>query len=213
MTKEEKDLVLKAIKLSSDKNVSEILKDLLLLSASKPSTKINLYDLCLPEKSFGKDAIKGIFHDNGYVVATDGFILAKLKDSYGDNLEQRVIGRDGKIIEDKFPNYKLVIPNHDLTDTTVNFKQVREAVKRLKIEKKADKYAKYFCKIGHLYFDASRMNNFANICEQSHINRFQIFNRGYGSLLATGEDGSLVLLMPYKIDDDKNPNEISMNCN
>lgn len=65
---------------------------------------------------------RGVYHDNGHKVATDGYILVVVKENYDEKLEGLVVGRKGVIIDKKYkyddgevvvqsyPNWRLVIP-------------------------------------------------------------------------------------------------------
>lgn len=50
-------------------------------------------------------ATKGVYHNKGYKIATDGFILVAVKDTYDNELEEKAIDKKGGIIEDIYPNW------------------------------------------------------------------------------------------------------------
>lgn len=84
--------------------------------------------------------LQGVFHDGGYKVATNGFIMAKVKADYPAESEGLLLDKAGKEIystdkirgkyKAQFPNYRRVIP--DLSQMHVigfDFKQVTADIK------------------------------------------------------------------------------------
>ena len=56
--------------------------------------------------SHQSDEYGAIFHDNGYLVATNGYILAKIKYDYSPELEGRIIAPDGKEVNETYMKYQ-----------------------------------------------------------------------------------------------------------
>lgn len=54
--------------------------------------------------------LMGIYHKDRYITATDGMILATVKQDYPEDLEGKIIGINGKEIEGNYSDYKKVIP-------------------------------------------------------------------------------------------------------
>ncbi|MDD6007606.1 MAG: LPD5 domain-containing protein, partial [Bacteroidales bacterium] len=54
-------------------------------------------------------AIGGIFHDNGYAVATDTHIVVASKEDYDAEHEGQLVTKDGDVLNYKFPKWRLVL--------------------------------------------------------------------------------------------------------
>lgn len=54
-----------------------------------------------PSEKYG-----AIFHENGYLVATNGHILAKIKADYSPELEGKIIAPDGKEVNETYMKYQ-----------------------------------------------------------------------------------------------------------
>ena len=56
--------------------------------------------------SHQNDKYGAIFHDNGYLVATNGYILAKIKADYSPELEGKIIAPDGSTVSGDYMKYQ-----------------------------------------------------------------------------------------------------------
>lgn len=56
--------------------------------------------------------LNGVYHDGeeGYAVASDGFILAAVSSAYDENIKGKLIYPNGEVEEVKYPHWKRVIP-------------------------------------------------------------------------------------------------------
>lgn len=80
-------------------------------------------------------ALCGIFHDKGQKVVTNANILIAKKEDYPEEYEGKILGKDGKFIEAKFPNYESVFPNlkkSAYTEHEVNFEAFADFVLQAK---------------------------------------------------------------------------------
>lgn len=50
-----------------------------------------------------------IFHDNGYLVATNGYILAKIKADYSPELEGKIISPSGAEVNETYMKYQMFL--------------------------------------------------------------------------------------------------------
>ena len=53
--------------------------------------------------------LTGIFHDKGYVVGTDAYLLLARKEDYDKSLEGKVTNKKGEVINGKYPNWRAVV--------------------------------------------------------------------------------------------------------
>lgn len=57
-----------------------------------------------------RPCLNGVFHNNGFKVASDSHIFVAVKESYPDDLEGKIVSKKGEYIEGKYPNYDLIRP-------------------------------------------------------------------------------------------------------
>lgn len=63
------------------------------------------------KKNEVRPALSGVYHDGGYVVATDGFVLLARKEGYDKSLEGKVTDQKGNMVATAYPKWqKLVSP-------------------------------------------------------------------------------------------------------
>jgi hypothetical protein len=63
------------------------------------------------KKNEVRPALSGVYHDGGYVVATDGFVLLARKEDYDKSLEGKVTDQKGNMVATAYPKWqKLVSP-------------------------------------------------------------------------------------------------------
>ena len=86
---------------------------------TKKPKKFNLYQFSKMPKYATNKTMNGVYHDSGYMIATDGMKLVALKAGYAPSLEGKVIDKKGKEIEGRFPNWKSVIPDYDIVPSEV----------------------------------------------------------------------------------------------
>ncbi|MGN0207351.1 MAG: hypothetical protein ACI4BC_08900, partial [Muribaculaceae bacterium] len=70
--------------------------------------KFNIYNYT-DGKSETSPALKGIFHDNGYAVATDTHIVVASKEDYDAEHEGQLVTKDGDVLEFRFPNWRSLL--------------------------------------------------------------------------------------------------------
>mgnify|MGYP006959226335 CR=1 FL=1 len=104
-----------------------------------------------------RTALSGIFHDKGQKVVTNANILIAKKEDYPEEYDGKILGKDGKFIEAKFPNYEKVFPDlkkNAYTEHEVNFEAFADFVLQIKAEAKlrGGDTSFAFVQIGGYYF-------------------------------------------------------------
>lgn len=61
-------------------------------------------------KDQSKYFMSGVYHEDGFKVATDGRMLAVIRSAYPDDYEKTIRDKNGDEIRGQFPNYERVIP-------------------------------------------------------------------------------------------------------
>lgn len=157
--------------------------------------------------------MSGIYHDNGYQVATDTHILCAMMKSYPDEYEGKTLSKYGNIVEGRFPNWKSIIPRDldEAPEFEINFKKWDEIKKTCKQELKEGKIlkgrateAQVFVKVGEAVFKMGLFDKLVKFMQSVGTNKIAI--RGQYAAYA-GKDGNHGLLMPMMANFPKIPNE------
>lgn len=89
--------------------------------------KVNMFDFASKENA--REAMTGVYHENGFKIATDGKILFAVKSDYTEELEGKCLMRDGAVKELRYPNWKSIFPfdkNDYKENEWLSIKLVRE---------------------------------------------------------------------------------------
>ena len=101
----------------------------------KTSDLNKMYGCC--SKDGLRPVFNGLFHDRGNIVSSNGHVLVSIKSDYDNDLEGKIIGKDGKEIEGRFPSWGQVIPL-ETNEIDVDAEMLFKAVKNIKIVKFAE---------------------------------------------------------------------------
>ena len=214
MKKETEKLLNEIYNMSESKEVQEKVKQILRIEAPQPNGKFDYY------KYVSKDEIRpimaGVFHYNGFKVASDCHILVAIKDEYDvSELEGKVVGKDGAFIEGKYPNWRSVVPDftsekHGYRTETVkiDFNKWSELMKVYKADKKVGE-EKMWVKVGSQFYKMDLFNLLTIAMKRLGTDEITNSWTQYGPTagVCNGDDGSIALLMPatraYDIDGDQ----------
>lgn len=143
-----------------DEQLAKYLKDeftriIRIESSQSSNPKFDFYKYAAKDDL--RPAMCGIFHDKGQKVVSNANILIAKKENYPEEYEGKILGKDGKFIEGKFPNYESVFPDlkkNAYTEHEVNFEAFADFVLQTKAEAKLrgcdTSFA--FVQIGGCYF-------------------------------------------------------------
>ncbi len=140
--------------------------------------------------------LDGVLHQRGYKVATNGCILIRYKCDYPQQFEGKVIGKNGKIVNDWFPNWKNAIPK-DYLDYSVQIDLDIDKIlrwRRLRMLRMKSKKRKYLVKIENTYFDLRLLALAAEFMKYFGTQKFYV--NGNKAACSRNEK-DFVLIMPY----------------
>lgn len=184
-------------------------------------SKLNLGDYLAP-KGDARVLMTGVFHDGGYAVASDTQILIADKASYEEKNEGKIIGRDGKPIEGKYPKWRELLPDFEaINKQWMDFGKLRDfiASARAAIEKeyeqrkasgdtKASKakylkntFAKVILNLGKneaIAFKLDHLSNFADFAERIGAKELYYSDEKRAIFVKTGK--GIGMLMPVQLD-------------
>lgn len=145
--------------------------------------------------------LSGVFYDKGNVVASDGNLLAVIRQDYPGEREGLVIDKNGCTIDYcRFPNYLRVIPDAEgWPSYTIDFQKAREIIRRSKAWAKShglkQNCSQRLVKIGPACFMINKIENFLAAMEYIGADGLQIKD-GTTAAVCKNDKGTL-LIMPF----------------
>ena len=137
--------------------------------------------------------LDGVLHKNGYKIATDSHILIRYKCDYPQAYDGKVIGKNGKVVNDWFPNWKNAIPK-DYKNYPIQINLDTDKILEWRNEFKKDKRKRYIVKIGDTYFDLKLLALAAEFMKYFGMQKFYV--NGNKAACSRNEK-DFVLIMPY----------------
>jgi hypothetical protein len=141
----------------------------------------------------------GVFHDGGFKVGCDSHILAAVREDYDTENDGKIIGKDGRSIEGKYPNWRSVIPGGESQKIEIDTAKVYGLLKREKAENKlaggrgVPQVA--IVRVGDAYFKASFLAKVCKFMDHYGIKAMRVYGPRHAAK-ATAEDGSVSIIMP-----------------
>ena len=165
------------------------------------ATKFDIFKMTAKDET--RPVMCGVYHSQGYKVASDSNVLVAVRDAYDEALEGHILDRTGKDIIGKYPKWESVFPREDGEDRrahTLDTAAVYELLRQEKAEKKAAGNGagiarRAYVKVGDTFFRADKL---AMICSfMDAYGATEIITHGprrAASIYAP--DGSKALIMP-----------------
>lgn len=130
-----------------------------------PSTsrKFDLYKMTCDDMNT-RPAMCGVFHQDGYKVASDTHVLFAVKESYDEHLEGHILDKTGQDIIGKYPNWHALTPKKEEGQGyALDTAKVYELIRKQKAEKKVLKCSTRpaYVKIADAFFRADCL---AKVC-------------------------------------------------
>lgn len=143
-----------------DEQLTKYLKDEFtrIIRIESPKSSNPKFDFYKYAEQNGRHPVMcGIFHDKGQKVVSNAHILIAKKEDYPEEYEGRILGKDGKFIDGKFPNYESIFPDlkkNAYTEHEVNFEAFADFVLQTKATAKlrGSDTSFAFVQIGGCYF-------------------------------------------------------------
>ena len=177
-------------------------------SETKTKSKFKIWDYVLVDAI--RPSMACVFHDNGYKVASDSHILIAIKEDYPEEMEGRLMRKDGTLMDEgtRFPKWRDVIPNPELSEMVpvkIDFTKVREFEADFKAKKKASDRKNFDAYIRVRENCAFRLDYLVKMVKaMEHIgtDTLMVNADGWRAALAVGGE-SKAILMPIRCVDDK----------
>ena len=182
---------------TEDKYFKETIEAIIRLeSETKSKGKFNLWDYV--SKNDIRPSMYCILHDSGFKVASDAHILVVLKEDYPEDMEGKLMKKDGTI-EDmyvKFPNWRMCIPDPKkmAVAARLDFAGIRAFESDFKAKKKLDKRMKGYVKVGGSLFKLEYLIKAVRFMEHIGTDELMLSADGKRAALAVSGDSKMVLM-------------------
>lgn len=199
---------------SEDEIIKQTVLEILRIEENRVSGKFDYYKYVGKEPF--REVMMGVYHKNGFKVASDSHILIAIKDEYDvSELEGRVLKKDGTLLKEedgyKYPNWESVIPdlkNKKSEVVKIDFDKWAELYKGYKADKKIGA-EKGVVKIGNAYYGVELFNLLVAALKRIGKDEFtNTWNIGDSEKdlrpaagIAKSDDGSIALLMPKRFEE------------
>lgn len=95
-----------------DKYMADLIKEVIRAEAMTPAKagKFNIYNYTHDDFNL-RPVMCGVFHYEGWQVASDLHIMLALKETYPEEYEHKILRKDGSFILGKYPDWRSIIPD------------------------------------------------------------------------------------------------------
>jgi len=187
---------------------SEMLESYIRLHSSMPNlSKFNWFKYVSLDRFSINNPLHGVFFENGYKIACNGYVILKLKNSYSKDVEGKIIDKNGAIIDSKYVNYKSVLPiiNKNDKEVLIDIKILKNKVRESKMNKKVlqikDKN-ELIIKIHNQYYITNHVelmvNAYDKIKNPKIYFKSQDFNDEPKNIFIVGDNGVFLLMSMFK---------------
>lgn len=162
--------------------------------------KFSFYDFVVKEKY--REVMQGVYHDDGFKVASEGHILIAIREEYDKDFEGKILAKDGSFIEGRYPKWRSVIPQEDGEVYEIDESKFTEQLAKIRAEYKMQ-YVKakrwdssWAVKIGGAYYSAEYFAKVLTAMKYIGITKVQITER---NVLLHKSDDAILILMPRDV--------------
>lgn len=183
---------------TEDKYFKETIEAIIRLeSETKSKGKFSLWDYV--SKDDIRPSMCCVLHDSGYKVASDAHILVALKEDYPEDMEGKLMRKNGTIETEnvKFPNWRMVIPDPKKMGMVVvrmDFAGIRAFEADFKAKKKLDKRMEGYVRVGGCLFKLEYLIKAVRFMEHVGTDEFMVSPDGRRAALAVSGDSKMILM-------------------
>ena len=178
------------------KNALECINKALYMETPSTSTKFDLYKLVANDQI--RPVMCGVFHDEGYKVASDSHILAAVKEDYPEELEHHILDKAGENIDGKYPKWQQIFPTDKGVPVKIETAKVYELMKQVNADKKTGANRKGYVKVQETFFKVEIMKKLCTFMDAYGTNELWLAKEQADRRAAGvyAPDGSKALIMP-----------------
>ncbi len=128
------------LKMTDVDQIHNFVKLMIFENTVTKNVKFNIFNYAAKKHTY--TTLIGVLHEEGFRVATDAFVLIRIKEDYPQDFEGSTIDRYGQKIEAKYPNYKSLIKDSMLGESVeIKEAELKEQFKKYKAFKKTDPHS------------------------------------------------------------------------
>ena len=181
---------------TDDKYFKETIEAIIRLeSETKSKGKFSLWDYV--SKDDIRPSMCCVLHDSGFRVASDAHILVVLKEDYPEDMEGKLMKKDGTIEDEnvKFPKWRMVIPDpNKMVAVRLDFAGIRQFEADFKAKKKLDKRMEGYVRVGGCLFKLEYLIKAVRFMEHVGTDEFMVSPDGRRAALAVSGDSKMILM-------------------
>jgi hypothetical protein len=168
--------------------------------------KFSFYDFVSKEEC--GEVMQGVYHDDGFKVASDGRILIAIREEYNKDFEGKILAKDGSFIKRCYPRWRCVIPQEEGEFYEIDESKFTEQLAKKRAEYKMQ-YVKakrwdssWVVKIGGAYYSAEYFAKVLTAMKYIGITKVQLVGNDAKMLLHKSDDAILILMPRYVTEND-----------
>ena len=183
---------------TDDKYFKETIEAIIRLeSETKSKGKFSLWDYTLKNDGL-RPSMNCVLHDSGYKVASDTHILVVLKEDYPEDMEGKLMKKDGTFETEntKYPNWRMVIPDPkkmEMVAVRLDFAGIRAFEADFKAKMKLNKRMEGYVRVGGCLFKLDYLIKAVRFMEHVGTDEFMVSPDGRRAGLAVSGDSKMIL--------------------
>lgn len=166
-------------------------------------TQLNAIHRITTKKHKSFSTLRGVLHNDGNLIASDGHILMTVNAQYDEKHEGKIIDKNGNYIEGNYPSVKNVIPPISYcNEVNIESEDFYNAVKNIRSAKEY-KGQKVILKINDVWFDVEGLYKLLNVFKTKEHFTFYLFGDGYEVLVMKSNDVTALAMSTFVNDKDE----------
>lgn len=196
------------------KSLANLIQEVIRAEASTPvkGSKFNIFNFAHDDFNL-RPVMCGVFHDEGWRVASDTHIMIALNEAYPEEYEHKILRKDGSFIIGKYPNWRSIIPDgKDYEEYEFDVQKFYDWIEQKRTEWKTEtgkgiKFAyQWRVQVGPAQLKAEFFYKF--ITAMKELGATKILVKDYRRTVYAKTDKGIVLLMPVLADEKINATNI-----
>lgn len=196
------------------KSLANLIQEVIRAEASTPvkGRKFNIFDFAYKDDDT-RPVMSGVFHDDGWQVASDLHIMLAINETYPEEYEHKILRKDGSFVIGKYPNWRSIIPDgKDYEEYEFDAQKFYEWIEQKRTEWKAEtgkgiKFAHgWRVQVGPAQLKAEFFYKF--ISGMKELGATKILIKDARRTVYAKTDKGIVLLMPVLADEKINATNI-----
>jgi len=191
----------------TNESLANLIQEVIRAEASTPAKgrKFNIFNFVYKDSNL-RPVMCGVYHDEGWRVASDLHIMVALNETYPEEYEHKILRKDGSFVIGKYPNWRSIIPDgKDYEEYEFDAQKFYDWIEQKRIEWKTEtgkgiKFAdEWRVQVGPTQLKAEFFDKF--ITAMKELGATKILVKDYRRSVYAKTDKGIVLLMPVIADE------------